>query len=86
MARITIEDCLKQGVENQFELVLVAAKRARLRRPIVGSRRSSEGGQGGIHGGEYARRTDLDHRGVIHNPLRTVSYLRDKVRSRGGLR
>ena len=29
MARITIEDCLKQGVENQFELVLVAAKRAR---------------------------------------------------------
>jgi len=29
MARITIEDCLHQGVENQFELVLVAAKRAR---------------------------------------------------------
>ena len=29
MARITIEDCLKQGVENQIELVLVAAKRAR---------------------------------------------------------
>ena len=29
MARITIEDCLKQSVENQFELVLVAAKRAR---------------------------------------------------------
>jgi DNA-directed RNA polymerase subunit omega len=29
MARITIEDCLKQGVENQFELVLLAAKRAR---------------------------------------------------------
>ena len=61
---------------------LLARVRARLRRPIVGSRRSSEGGQGGIHGGEYARRTDLDHRGVIHNPLRTVSYLRDKVRSR----
>jgi DNA-directed RNA polymerase subunit omega len=29
MARITIEDCLQQSVENQFELVLVAAKRAR---------------------------------------------------------
>ena len=29
MARITIEDCLQQQVENQFELVLVAAKRAR---------------------------------------------------------
>ena len=29
MARITIEDCLHQGVENQFELVLIAAKRAR---------------------------------------------------------
>ena len=29
MARITIEDCLSQGVMNQFELVLLAAKRAR---------------------------------------------------------
>ena len=29
MARITIEDCLHQDVENQFELVLLAAKRAR---------------------------------------------------------
>jgi DNA-directed RNA polymerase subunit omega len=29
MARITIEDCLHQDVENQFELVLIAAKRAR---------------------------------------------------------
>ena len=29
MARITIEDCLSQGVQNQFELVLLAAKRAR---------------------------------------------------------
>jgi DNA-directed RNA polymerase subunit omega len=29
MARITIEDCLHQDIENQFELVLVAAKRAR---------------------------------------------------------
>jgi DNA-directed RNA polymerase subunit omega len=29
MARITIEDCLNVGVENQFELVLLAAKRAR---------------------------------------------------------
>ena len=29
MARITIEDCLQQQVQNQFELVLVAAKRAR---------------------------------------------------------
>jgi DNA-directed RNA polymerase subunit omega len=29
MARITIEDCLKQCVDNQFELVLLAAKRAR---------------------------------------------------------
>lgn len=29
MARITVEDCLAQGVENQFELVLLAAKRAR---------------------------------------------------------
>jgi len=29
MARITIEDCLHQNVENQFELVLLAAKRAR---------------------------------------------------------
>ena len=28
MARITIEDCLKQ-VENRFQLVLIAAKRAR---------------------------------------------------------
>ena len=29
MARITIEDCMHPGVENQFELVLIAAKRAR---------------------------------------------------------
>jgi DNA-directed RNA polymerase subunit omega len=29
MARITIEDCLSQGDMNQFELVLLAAKRAR---------------------------------------------------------
>jgi DNA-directed RNA polymerase subunit omega len=29
MARITIEDCLHRDVENQFELVLIAAKRAR---------------------------------------------------------
>jgi DNA-directed RNA polymerase subunit omega len=29
MARITIEDCLREGVTNQFELVLIAAKRAR---------------------------------------------------------
>ena len=29
MARITIEDCLSQGVMNQFELVLLAAQRAR---------------------------------------------------------
>lgn len=29
MARITIEDCLTVGIENQFELVLLAAKRAR---------------------------------------------------------
>ena len=29
MARITIEDCLTQDVDNQFELVLLAAKRAR---------------------------------------------------------
>ena len=29
MARITIEDCLHPGIENQFELVLIAAKRAR---------------------------------------------------------
>jgi|APCry1669189440_1035222.scaffolds.fasta_scaffold06650_2 DNA-directed RNA polymerase subunit omega len=29
MARITIEDCLSHGIENQFELVLLAAKRAR---------------------------------------------------------
>jgi DNA-directed RNA polymerase subunit omega len=29
MARITIEDCLSQGAMNQFELVLLAAKRAR---------------------------------------------------------
>jgi DNA-directed RNA polymerase subunit omega len=30
MARITIEDCLgKVGIENRFQLVLVAAKRAR---------------------------------------------------------
>lgn len=28
MARITVEDCL-ENVENRFELVLVAAKRAR---------------------------------------------------------
>ena len=28
MARITVEDCLKQ-VENRFELVLMASKRAR---------------------------------------------------------
>jgi DNA-directed RNA polymerase subunit omega len=28
MARVTVEDCLDQ-VENRFELVLVAAKRAR---------------------------------------------------------
>lgn len=28
MARITIQDCLK-NVENRFELVLIAAKRAR---------------------------------------------------------
>jgi DNA-directed RNA polymerase subunit omega len=28
MARITVEDCLS-GVDNQFELVLLAAKRAR---------------------------------------------------------
>lgn len=28
MARVTVEDCLTQ-VENRFELVLVAAKRAR---------------------------------------------------------
>ena len=28
MARITVEDCLKQ-IQNPFELVLVAAKRAR---------------------------------------------------------
>jgi DNA-directed RNA polymerase subunit omega len=28
MARVTVEDCLSQ-VENRFELVLVAAKRAR---------------------------------------------------------
>lgn len=28
MARVTIEDCL-QNVENRFELVLVASKRAR---------------------------------------------------------
>ncbi|MBS0394913.1 MAG: DNA-directed RNA polymerase subunit omega [Proteobacteria bacterium] len=29
MARITIEDCLSAGAMNQFELVLLAAKRAR---------------------------------------------------------
>lgn len=29
MARITVEDCL-DNVENRFELVLVAAKRARI--------------------------------------------------------
>jgi DNA-directed RNA polymerase subunit omega len=29
MARITIEDCLQVGIDNQFELVLLAAKRAR---------------------------------------------------------
>lgn len=28
MARVTVEDCLK-NVENRFELVMVAAKRAR---------------------------------------------------------
>lgn len=28
MARITVEDCLKQ-IENRFEMVLVATKRAR---------------------------------------------------------
>jgi len=28
MARVTVEDCL-QNVENRFELVMVAAKRAR---------------------------------------------------------
>ena len=29
MARITVEDCLKK-IDNQFDLVMVAAKRARL--------------------------------------------------------
>jgi len=40
MARITVEDCLKQ-VPNRFELVLVAARRAKLllkgARPLVDS-------------------------------------------------
>lgn len=40
MARITVEDCLKQ-VPNRFELVLVAARRAKLllkgARPLVES-------------------------------------------------
>lgn len=29
MARVTVEDCLSGQVDNRFELVLVAAKRAR---------------------------------------------------------
>ena len=29
MARVTVEDCLANGVDNRFDLVLVAAKRAR---------------------------------------------------------
>lgn len=29
MARVTVEDCLKQ-IDNQFDLTLVAAKRARM--------------------------------------------------------
>lgn len=40
MARITVEDCLKR-IENRFELVLVAAKRAKQllkgARPLVES-------------------------------------------------
>lgn len=29
MARVTIEDCLTGGVDNRFELVMLATKRAR---------------------------------------------------------
>ena len=35
MARITVEDCL-ENVENRFELVLVASKRARQLSPVLG--------------------------------------------------
>lgn len=56
MARVTVEDCLKQ-VESRFELVILAAKRAKMmmkgakplvetdNRPIVNALREVAGGK-----------------------------------------